>query len=603
MVASVVGIASDTQWGQVLTTPHAYGVVEVYSPDGIARVRGIQLLTKLIRLFLTPPVSLSKLSVIADSLVSEDVVSLVLLVPVGATLYLAVRGVGAVFLKRGSALAPLLSGPGELSGDVKIGDTVIAASQGFVSALTVKEIMNAFDHLAPQDVAEKLNLLLHERGGSTGGAAALIFQMKEEPRIVAPPPPVPQTGRTIFLSRARSLGRRVTTPAVRLFLRRILTRIREAKSVSPRHLLVYGVIALFGLSVVLGVRREYANRRNNTVAETVKQARFSFDEGMALLELNPVKGRERLTAARDLIAPVVAKKKASTRGVEAQELYDEIVSSLTRAMRITHVSPEPYFDMGLVKSAAVAGDMSLYETTIGIADSKGLTAFTVGLLPKTGTIVGGGSAFDGMSHVALYGDKLYVLTTGGIHQIRLSDQKTVPNTIPASTEWGTIADMAVFGGNVYLLDTAKSRIWKYVATGESLPAGRQGFSQLFEYLNPDTLPDLTKTTNMAIDGSVWLGTTTGSILRFTAGKENSFTPQGADTPLGKTLMVFTDADTKMLYVLDRDNNRIVVFDKDGLYMAQYVWGKDFQPSAFVVSEKAGKMLLLRDGKIYTLDLK
>lgn len=580
MIASVVGIASDTQWGQVLTTPHAYGVVEVYSPDGIARVRGIQLLTKLTRLFLTPPVSLSTLSVIADSLVSEDVVSLVLLVPVGATLYLAVRGRGAVFLKRGSALATLLVESGQLSGDVKSGDTVIAASQGFVSALTAKEIMNAFDHLAPQDVAEKLNLLLHERGGSTDGAAALIFQIdKESSEIVMP---------------SQSETNRVS--AIRVFLRRIRTRIREGKSLSRRHLLVYGVIVLFGLSVVLGVRREYMSRQNNTVAETVKQARFSFDEGIALLELNPVKGRERLTTARNLLSPVVAKKGSSAEAKEAKTLYDQIASNLTRAMRITDVSPEFYFDMGLVKSAALAGDMSLFETTIGISDSKGLTVFTVGLFPKTGTIVGGGSALIGMSHVAFYGDKLYVFTPGGIHHIRLSDQKTVPNSIPASTEWGTIADMAAFGGNLYLLDTTKSRIWKYVAT-------EKGFSQLFEYLNPDTLPDLTKTTNMAIDGSVWLGTTTGNILRFTAGKENSFSPQGSDTPLGKLLLVYTDADAKMLYVLDRDNNRVVVFDKDGLYMAQYVWEKEFLPNGMVVSETIGKILLLRDGKIYSIDLK
>lgn len=603
MVASVVGIASDTQWGQVLTTPHAYGVVEVYSPDGIARVRGIQLLTKLTRLFLTPPVSLSKLSVIADSLISEDVVSLVLLVPVGVTLYLAVRGVGAVFLKRGSALAPLLSGPGELSGDVMIGDTVIAASQGFVSSLTVKEIMNAFDHLAPQDVAEKLNLLLHERGGSTGGAAALIFQTKEEPRIVAPPPPAPQTGRTIFLSRARSLGRRVTTPTIRGFIRRLLVYARGGRSISPRHMVIYGIIALFGLSVVLGVKREYANRGKSEIAETVRQAKFSFDEGMALLELNPVKGRERLTEARDLLSPVVSKKKVTREARDAKALYEEIVANLTRAMKITHVTPDLYFDMGLLKSGATATDISLFEHTIGVVDTKGLTAFTVGLLPKTGTIVGGASTLSGMSQVALYGDKLYVLTSEGIHYIRLSDQKTVPNIVLATTEWGAVSDMAAFGGNLYLLDTAKSRIWKYVATGETLPAGRQGFSPLFEYLNPDTLPDLTKSTNMAIDGSVWLSTTTGQILRFTAGKENSFSPQGTDTPLGKLLLVYTDADAKMLYVLDRDNNRTVVFDKDGLYMAQYVWGKDFQPSAFVVSEKAGKILLLRDGKIYSIDLK
>ena len=615
-VASVVGVASDTRWGQVLVTPHAYGVVEVYSPDGIAKVRGIQTLTKLTRLFLTPPVSLSKLSVIADSMMNEDIVSLTLLVPIGDTLYLVLRGSGCVYLKREEKLAKLLEEPGSLSGSVTAGDTVIAANSGFIATLTPEEILGAFDHLAPSDVAEKLSLRLHEHVPGGDSAAALIFKIEgesdegmkegEQGRETQPP----KTSQTIFLSRVKTMGRRVTTPAIRFFLRRTISRLKGERFFSARHLLVYSVITLFCLSVVLGLRREYVQRGRSTIAETMRQAKFSFDEGMALLELNPVKGRERLTQARDVLSPVIAKKQQSREAREAKVLYDEIVTNLTRAMHITTVTPELYFDMSLLKQGATATDFSLFDSTIGVVDSKGTTAFTIGVSPKTAVIVGGGVALSGMSHAAAYGDKLYVWTPAGIHQIRLSDQKTVPNVVSVSGEWGTIVDMAAFGGNLYLLDTGKSRIWKYVATenarvasASGLSAGGQGFSQLFEYLNPDTLPDLSKTTNMVIDGSVWLGTTTGHILRFTGGKETSFVLQGADTQLGKFLLVYTDADAKMLYVLDRDNSRVVVFDKDGLYMAQYVWSKDFQPVNLVVSEKAGKIFLLRDGRIYSIDLK
>lgn len=584
-VASVVGVATDERWGQVLTTPHAYGVIEVYSKDGIARVRGIQILTKLTRLFLTPPVSLSKLAAIADVFVSEDVVSLMLLVPIGNTLYLVVRGEGCVYLKRGNELAKLIDGKGDLSGDIRNGDTVIAASSGFAAALPSGEIMGAFDHLAPPEVAEKLSLRLHEHEGGVGGAAALIFKIDEhhddEDSETKPEgEPLPQ----------------VTTPTFRLKFRQWYLRLREGKRTSLRHILVYGIVALFGLSVVLGVRREYVTKRQSTITETMKQAKFSFDEGMALLELNPVKGRERLSEARDTLSPIVAKKQRSSEARQAQTLYDEVVSSLTRAMRITSVTPELYFDMGLIKSGAMATDMSLFGDALGVIDGKNFTAFTLSLQPKAGSIVGGGGALSGGNHIAAYGDKLYIWTPAGIHQIRLTDKKTVSSIVPASGEWSTITDMTLFAGNVYLLDTGKSRIWKYVST-------EAGFSTLFEYLNPDTLLDLTQTTNMAIDGSVWLGTSNGAILRFTAGKENSFTPQGADTPLGKRLSVFTQDEVTMLYVLDHDNSRVVVFDKDGLYMAQYGWAKDFSPTEFSVSETLGKIFLLRDGKIYSVDLK
>ncbi len=603
ITASVVGLATDIKWGQVLQTPHAYGVVEIHAPDGVARVRGVQLLTKLTNAFDTPPVSLSALSGVADAMMSDDVVSLVLLVPVGTTLYLVSRGVGRVYLKRENRLAKLLEGEQALSGDARYNDTVIAATSGFIRALTQEQIIGVFDHLTPSEVAEKLTIALHEHPGGEGGAA-LIFQVnvseQETREEVATETietmPTVSVRRAIVLSRAKAIGRRVMTINQRAGLRRLVTRMRASRMFTPRRMLTYAVLALFLLSVVLGIRRQMSASAQSKYTEVFIAAQHSFDEGMALLDLNPVKGRERLRTARDLLTPVISKKLRNEEARKAQGLYDEVTENLTRAMRVTRVTPELYFDMSLLKNGAAATDISLFENTISVVDAPGKTVYTVGVPSKNGSIVGGGEPFAGGLHIAAYGDKLYVWTPQGVHQIRLSDQKTVPAIIPVSPEWGTITDMAAFGGNLYLLDTAKSRIWKYVAA-------EKGFSTLFEYLNPDTLPDLSHTTNLAIDGSVWLGTNTGKILRFTSGKENSYSLQGADTPTGNHLKVYTNGEVKMVYVLDSENKRVVVYDKDGLYISQYIWDKTFVVTGLVVSESLGKLLLLADGKIYSIDLK
>jgi len=602
VTASVVALATETKWGQVLQTPHAYGVVEVYVPDGIARVRGVQLLTKLTHAFDTAPVSLSALVSIADEVMSEDVVSLVLLVPVGSTIYLVSRGRGCVYLKRENKLAKLLENTDSLSGTVRPEDTIIAATNGFTQALTHEEIIGVFDHLTPSEVAEKLTIRLHERNTDEGGAAALIFQATEE--VVADPQNedireaiarTPKISRTILLTHAKAFGRRFMTVNQRVRIRKVVSDMRARNMLSRRHLLVYTIIALFIVSVILGVRKQMLSNTKTAVSEILVEAQHSFDEGMALLELNPVKGRERLTAAPDLWEPVIVRKLRTEEGKKAKELYDEVASNLIRAMRVTEVTPELYFDMSLLKSGAKATDMSLFDEVIGVLDAPGKTAFTLGAASKKSDIVGGGENFAGSTQIAAYGDKLYVWTPQGIHQIRLSDQKTSASIVPASPEWGSIADMAAFGGNLYLLDTGKSRIWKYVAT-------EQGFSTLFEYLNPDTLPDLSRATNMSIDGSVWLGTATGNILRFTAGKENSYTPQGSDTALGTLLMVHTSDEEKLVYVLDSEHHRVVVFDKDGLYISQYVWGASFSPTKIVASESTKKLFLLAEGKIYSIPL-
>lgn len=602
IVASVVGEVTDARWGQVLQTPHAYGVVEIHSKAGIARQRGIYILTELTRVFDSPPASLAALEQIAEGVLRhEDVVSLILLVPVGKTLYIVSRGAGSVYLKRDNKLALLVDGEQSLSGDVTDGDVIIAASCGFVRTLSSEEIVGVFDHLSAVEVAEKLTMRLHEKDGGQGGAA-LIFHVEktqkedvfEEATLTDVSGPAPIAPKVRF-RRVRAAGRKFTSDRQRAVLRKAVRRMRSDPAFAPKRLIVYGVLALFAVSVFFGVRHQKKRKVTSELTETIELARHAFDEGMALLELNPVKGRERLTEARNLLEPVVQRNFKTPEGYQAADLFEDVSENLTRAMRIYDVEPELFFDVSLLKPGAIATDISLFEETIGILDAKSRTVFTLGIVSKGGKIVGGGTVLSGATNATIYGEKVYVFTPDGVHLVRLSDTQTIPRVIPKSFGWGKIADIASFGGNVYVLDVEKHRIWKYIATED-------GFSDMYEYLHPDYFPDLTNATNMAIDGSVWLGTSMGSITRFTSGTLNEFLPQGEDVPLGEAVYVFVSDETEYVYALDQNQYRVVVYDKDGFYIAQYAWQDGTPATQLVVSEKAGKIFLLADGKLYTITL-
>ena len=73
--------------------------------------------------------------------------------------------------------------------------------------------------------------------------------------------------------------------------------------------------------------------------------------------------------------------------------------------------------------------------------------------------------------------------------------------------------------------------------------------------------------------------------------------------MGGQLKVYTHDEAKMVYILDSEHKRVVVYDKDGLYISQYIWDKTFVVTGLVVPESLGKLLLLADGKIYSIDLK
>jgi DNA-binding beta-propeller fold protein YncE len=108
---------------------------------------------------------------------------------------------------------------------------------------------------------------------------------------------------------------------------------------------------------------------------------------------------------------------------------------------------------------------------------------------------------------------------------------------------------------------------------------------------------------MAIDGSVWIGTTNGKILRFTQGKENTLLPKGVEPAFGSALTVYVSDREINVYVLDKENSRVVVLDKEGMYLSQYRFEGNIAPTAFAVSEKERKIFLVSGGKIYAMDLK
>ena len=588
-VGSVVGPTSVTHWAQTLQLPTAYGIVEVAYPDGAARAAGIHILSLLSQQLADGPVSLKALSRIVADAMKDGVRTILVAVPVGNILYIALRGAGDVYLKRGREFARILSGSGEISGEVKIGDTVLFTSAEFSKAIHQDELTQVFDHLPPAEVAERLTLLLHEKEYGEG-SVALILQINDSYDLEIPDTtvrltPVPEMKKSVHL-------RHYLSP---VYIKSTIRRVRSHPKKATAALTLI-LIAIFSVSVLLGIWKQATQAKNQSVINTLNDAQHALDEGVALASLNPVKGRERLVTAKQLLDPL--RTSVSTRskeGVQVASLYIQVTDNLTQAMQIHKVKPELFFDAGLVKKDGKISSIGFEGTTMGITDQVTKTVYSLDVTSKNSQVLGGGQTYAGLSYTAIHGVNVYVLTDSGINKVRLTDKQTTVNVVKKDAQWGSIGVLVSFGGNLYLLDTQNSRIWKYVATDT-------GFSDTREYLNPDTLPDLGRATSMAIDGSVWIGTADGKIMKFTQGKTDTFTPQGVDPAFGENLTVYTSDTTTNLYVLDVANKRVVVLTKDGTYFTQYVWQEAVTPTQLAVSEDQKKIYLLASGQLYAIGL-
>ncbi len=591
----VVGPVNASHWSQVLTTPSAYGIVEVMDATGHAQEHGVQVLSQLGEGLNSEISSLRDLEAICDAVEQEYVRTLIVLVPIEHIIYLVLRGKGIVYIKRGKELASLMHQDGALSGEVRPNDTVLLASEGFSGVLTREELSTLFDHLPAPEIAEKLTLLLHEKSDGDG-SVALVFGVSDVSEEKNSTPEIP-------VQEHEPPQPPIEKP--KKIKRNILKQIKESIRSNPKRSIAIIAICctvFFVVSVILGVAKQTSVKKNQKIIALIGEAQRALDEGVALIDLNPAKGRERLESAKMLLEPL--KETVSTRTIEGRkvlEVYQSITDNLTQALHITQVSPLLFYDVSLVKKDGVVHALARDGDSLLLSDAATNTIYRMDVPSKNTQIIGGGVDVKGPMKITTHGTSTYVLVDSGILEIQ-STAKKPSLVIPKDSEWGTIQSIVSFGGNIYLLDVIKSRIWKYVATELKTSAGGHGFSERREYLNPDTLPDLTRTSGMAIDGSIFLGNADGSIIRFTQGKENTFVPKGVDPAFGASPIVYASDDATFIYVLDSKYSRIVVLDKDGMYVSQYQYTGD-SPSSFVVFEKLKKIMLLVKGKLYTIDLK
>ncbi|HKZ35712.1 MAG TPA: hypothetical protein VJ242_03270, partial [Patescibacteria group bacterium] len=121
------------------------------------------------------------------------------------------------------------------------------------------------------------------------------------------------------------------------------------------------------------------------------------------------------------------------------------------------------------------------------------------------------------------------------------------------------------------------------------------------YLKGEDL-DLSSAVSMAIDGSVWVLFSDGTIVKYVRGVKDVFVVTGLDEALVEPIKIYTSPEVDNLYILDRQSTRVVVIGKNGEYQSQHRWPGVAGAKDLVVSEELKKILFLTGEKVFSLDL-
>ncbi|MBL7150822.1 hypothetical protein ISS86_02740 [Candidatus Microgenomates bacterium] len=612
-VAKIVGRSKEDLWGQVFQSNNLFLVVEVTAPPNHeAAPLGKEIINtisfkfdKLSIVNLKNLKSLVKLE--SGGLSSLPIpegaeVNVVLCALVNSVFYLIVLGQGKAILKRREKMATLLEKEGSGSGILKNNDLLILSSPKFDQIISLETLKSTLDQFPPQEIAENLAPLIHSQENFFGAAAIIIrsrFPPEADPALrggVRGSRPekekkVPILG---FLSKAKSL-----TAPLKSFLRTpsfILKRRVSEEERTKRTVLTVALIltGLLFASIIFGFGKKQKSAREEKFQAVFETASHKFEEGKALLSLNTQKSRELLNEAKKVLEAARDEfGKGSKERRKVETLLEQIETALKEAEKVYKLAEAPlFFDPVFLKDKAFGEDLALYKDSLAILDKKQNTLYYLTLKEKKGKILAGGEELAGSKVVGIHGDKVYVLSDGGIVGVGVQGSESRVE-IKKDEDWSKIIDLVAYRGNVYVLDK-KGKILKYLKTDE-------GFAQK-SYLGPGTEVDFSSASSMAIDGEIWVGKS-NEILRFSLGARKEFLPEGLEKGFGSQLLIYTDEECENLYILDKGEQRIVVLNKEGEYQAQYEWEKLASADDMVVSEKERKILVLVEGKIYNIEIK
>lgn len=518
----------------------------------------------------------------------------------GKILYFKGQGQLEVFLKRDDKLSALFKSDTPLqlvSGFLEEGDRIFFATSNLVDFLreNLPEQLGIPLEAFEEEVTDKIGAATPEGNGLAG---LLIEAEKAAENVVIEP-----------LDEERKIEEEVeSAPAFqpRSILGKIpviLGKIARYLPKSGRGKLILAVILLLLLTLGAGLKVKSARDKNREIqfSQTLQAAKDDLVSAKGLASLNPLEAKAKLDSAKDKVSKALSLKPGNQ---EAENLKKQIEQDSGSILKQSTVADFPIFlDMDLVKKNFRAQNFSLSSGKILLLDPTVKTLVVVDVAKKSHQILAGKEQLGEGAFASLNGDLAFVyskdeqssLAGKGILRVDIINQK-VSVVAKLDDDWGAIADIYAFAGNIYALDSMKNMIWKY------LPAA-DGYSDKREYLTKSTVVDFAGALRMQIESSVYVLKNGGEILRFTRGEKDNFGLEGLDKPVNNPKSFFVSSDTDNLYILDSGNSRVLVLTKTGGYKGQYS-GEKFATAADLVVDEIGKKIYLLEGsKIYTVDLK
>lgn len=513
---------------------------------------------------------------------------------------------------------------------IEAGDTVILAGSGAVEGLGAEALKEAAVTLHPRAAAEHV----HNRfvaDGASGSDTVVFIEIAPAPgsaqRVASVAEPLPPSEVLIaesIRSRLDAIRRRIprlgpVMSAVRAPATSVVTkgvavglellprrrppplrssetaRIRSARQ---RRLTTLLAIVLLLVTSLIGlvVVRDY---QANQVVNDYKLAVLRIEDDLAsanrlATQQRPdfERARERLSAASTEIeqasrSPVAEPAALATYRAQIDTLSDRLSNVILDLKRAA----------GGARPGALAGN----PNGIYIADPGAGALWRVFPEPwQARSVLERGKGGVGAPVATATSDtSVYAIDDGG--RVWRAEGNTVANATPTdgAGKWRSVSGMMVVFGNLYVLDAQSGQVWKH-------EEAKAAFSEGIAYLGTALAPNTAR--SFAVDGDVWIVSSTGDILRYrrsglsTTAARIDFTPKWNGEPARPVAIQALEAQ-RNIYLLDAIGKQVLQLTRDGREVARFALPASLpEPTSFYVSEATRQVFTIHGSRIALTDI-
>jgi len=352
------------------------------------------------------------------------------------------------------------------------------------------------------------------------------------------------------------------------------------------------IVAIFAINSV------YSKHIENQEIEALRGKIFAIDN-----LIDKAKGRniiDEKSKARDVLKEIdqamnelsdskYLKNEIEEKNNEIKKLSD----SINEIIRVD--VPKEYANLDAKYPGVKASNIVFLKDTLYVVSKDAIMKLLldhVVLLPitglKEGEEVSTASAFDSEGSILLFTNQNRIIEFK-------NDEFTENKLSNPDIKFKDAVALETFGRRIYLLDPNSDQLWKYAKQGLS-------FANPEEYKPFDV--DLTKSIDVSVVGDIYFLQQGGEIVRTNRRKtqEFNFTEIPKDTDLSTSTRLAMNPTMKQLFILDPNNNRIVVTGYRGLYAKQFIFPNIGKLKDIFVNEDTRKLYVLTDDKVYEVDI-